>query len=248
MRTSPDVGYGLLSSDLLLRRGSGASVPCPPGKRSNGAALGISNPPRHPASARRVAVCSISARLCTREDAARTANGCAGCARCAMAMIWCKPSCPSTLVDVRSPTPPWNNMQGVWCTPIPELRPATAHAIYPAESSTRRMVMLLPLAPKQLLRLGGLETAGSCSCASRSRSRCGTAVKLAALSELLPPSRRAAALSHSISILTEMMTDPTSMLAKSHRAGGNGARRGCGTGMSSELTAVSKHRPMAEPL
>jgi hypothetical protein len=83
----------------------------PAGKRSNGAALGISNPPRHSASARRVAVCSISARLCMREDAARTANEVASCAT---AMIWCKPSSPSTLVAVRSPTPPWKDMQGVW--------------------------------------------------------------------------------------------------------------------------------------
>lgn len=45
-----------------------------------------------------------SARLCMREDAARTANQCVDCAT---ATIWCKPSSPSTLVDVRSPTPPW---------------------------------------------------------------------------------------------------------------------------------------------
>lgn len=37
------------------------------------------------------------------------------------------------------------------------------------------------------------------------------------------------------------------MLAKNHRAGGAGAGHGCGAGVSSELTAVLKHRPMAKP-
>jgi hypothetical protein len=45
---------------------------------------------------------------------------------------------------------------------------------------------------------------------------------------------------------TEVVTDPKRALAKSHRAGGDGADHGCGAGVSSELTAVSKRRPMAE--
>ena len=61
-----------------------------------------------------------------REDAAGTANQC-GC--CATAMIWCKPqhtrghSFTNTALE---------DMQGVLCKPIPELRPALS-AIYPAE-------------------------------------------------------------------------------------------------------------------
>jgi hypothetical protein len=51
-----------------------------------------------------------------------------------------------------------------------------------------------------------------------------------------------------MSILTEIITDPKSVLAKSHRAAGDGAGRGCGAGVSSELTAVSKRRPITEPL
>ena len=43
---------------------------------------------------------------------------------------------------------------------------------------------------------------------------------------------------------TEIMTDPKCTLAKNHRAGGDG----CGAGVSSELTAVSKRRPIAKPL
>lgn len=45
---------------------------------------------------------------------------------------------------------------------------------------------------------------------------------------------------------TELMTDPERTLAKSHRAGVDGAGRGCGAGVSSELTAVSKRRLLAE--
>jgi hypothetical protein len=145
----------------------------PAGKRSNGAALGISNLPRHSASARRVAVCSISARLCMREDAARTANEATSCAT---AMIWCKPSSPSTLVAVRSPTPPWKDMQGVWEYAHSGTPPSNECNLPSRAALAELRCCCLWLAPKQRLRLG-LKTAGSCSCLSR----CRTAVQLAAL-------------------------------------------------------------------
>ena len=56
-----------------------------------------------------------SARLCMREDAARVANQCASCAT---AMIWCKPLSPSTLVGLRSPTPPWEICRASGARPL----------------------------------------------------------------------------------------------------------------------------------
>ena len=138
----------------------------PAGKRSNGAALGISSPPRHSASARRVAVCSISARLCMREDVAGTANGGASCAT---AMIWCKPLKPQHTRGRSLANTALERYAGRLGA-HPFRNSAQQQVQFTQQSSTLQIAMLLPLAPKQRLRLG-LETAGSCSCAFRLRCR-----------------------------------------------------------------------------
>lgn len=114
--------------------GLGQIVPSPPDNGSNGAALGIGNPPPH--------------RVIQREPGD---SRCAGCCEVVHARGRNQASESGRKLcdgdDLVQALQPWHtrgrsltntaleNMQGVWCTPIPELRPGM-RAIYPEELSS----------------------------------------------------------------------------------------------------------------
>ncbi|KAJ4986680.1 hypothetical protein SVAN01_07866 [Stagonosporopsis vannaccii] len=105
------------------------------------------------------------------------------------------------------------DMQGVSCAPIPELRPGM-RAIYPEGHAPVESPPLLPLAPKQRLRVG-LETAGRG--AALRRSRCTRCCGLAHAAAWCKPGQlagpwerppRAMMKQRSHSVLAEITTDP----------------------------------------
>jgi hypothetical protein len=193
-----------------------------------------------------------------REDAAWVANQ---WANCATAMIWCKPPSPSTLVGLRSPTPPWEICRASGARPhsyplrnsaqqcdvcnlprrVASRRPVRRgwHCCclclcHRPPSSSRAEGAVVPPMPMPMpmpLSAGALR-------AGRHGSRCRRTLSAALANVMM---EALAQHTHGVKDGSE------DMLAKNHRAGGAGAGHGCGAGVSSELTAVLKHRPMAKP-